>query len=91
MQRRKRDDYRLMRYTMLGACEGMISGWIILLALKHLDVMRIGTLIQGSDQGALVLVLALAFFGITFGMLGIAWRLMVLLPDEPDLDRDARR
>ena len=38
----------------------------------------------GSDQGALVLVVALGLFGITFGMLGIAWRLMVLLPEEPE-------
>ena len=80
----RRDPYRLMRYTLLGACEGIVAGWITLLLFKHLDIGRIGSLIDGSDQGALVLVVALGLFGITFGMLGIAWRLMVLLPEEPE-------
>ncbi len=84
MRSGKQDDYRLMRYTALGAGEGIIAGWITLLLFKHLDIARIGTLIDGSDKGAIVMVAALVLFGTTFGMLGIAWRLMVLLPDEPE-------
>ena len=84
MSDERKDDYRLMRYTALGAGEGVVAGWITLLIFKYLDIGRIGTLIEGSDQGALVLAVALGLFGITFGMLGIAWRLMVLLPDEPE-------
>ena len=30
------------------------------------------------------MVLMLIWFGITFGMAGIAWRVMVLLPDEKE-------
>ena len=78
------DPYRLIRYTLLGAGEGVVADWFTLLLLKHLDIGRIGSLIDGSDQGALVLAVALGLFGITFGMLGIAWRLMVLLPEEPE-------
>ena len=80
----RHDPYRLMRYMLLGACDGIVAGWVTLLLFKHLDVGRIGSLIDGSDQGALVLAVALGLFGITFGMLGIAWRLMVLLPEEPE-------
>lgn len=82
--------YRLVRYMLLGAAEGVVAGWVILLALKHLDVMGIGSLISTSSDGALALVMMLVFFGITFGMVGIAWRIMVLLPEEPERDRDGR-
>ncbi|MEL7154468.1 MAG: hypothetical protein AAFN51_11890 [Pseudomonadota bacterium] len=80
----RHDPYRLMRYTLLGVGEGVVAGWVTLLLFKNLDIGRVRSLIDGSDQGGLVLVVALALFGITFGMLGIAWRLMVLLPDEPE-------
>lgn len=82
--RRHDDPYRLVKYVALGALDGVAAGWVFLLALMHLDIGRIGTLIHGSDAGATMLVLALVFFGITFGMVGIAWRVMVLLPDEPE-------
>ena len=76
--------YRLVRYTTLGATEGIVAGWIMLLALKYLNITGLGTLINHSAQGQLALVMMLVFFGIRFGMVGIAWRLMVLLPDEPE-------
>ncbi|MEM9062574.1 MAG: hypothetical protein AAGD13_19110 [Pseudomonadota bacterium] len=80
----RRDPYRLMRYVGLGATEGIMAGWVILLILKHLDIARIGSLIANSENGALAFVMMLVFFGITFGMVGLAWRVMVLLPDETD-------
>ena len=82
MTRKGHDPYRLFRYVALGAGEGIISGWIILILLKYQNILGIGTLIENSSQGGLALVMLLIFFGITFGMVGIAWRVMVLLPDE---------
>ena len=40
--------------------------------------------IDNSPDGPLALILLLWFFGVTFGMAGLAWRVMVLLPDEKD-------
>jgi hypothetical protein len=82
--RPKPDPYRLVRYVALGAGEGVFAGWAILMAVVKLDLMGLGGLIDRSADGALALVMLLGFFGITFGMVGIAWRVMVLLPDEPD-------
>ena len=84
MTRRQLDPYRLFKYVARGAGEGVIAGWVVLLILKYLNIGRIGELIANSEHGALVYVIALALFGITFGMVGIAWRIMVLLPDEED-------
>ncbi|MEL7470497.1 MAG: hypothetical protein AAFN27_18735 [Pseudomonadota bacterium] len=78
------DPYRLIRYVGLGATEGIIAGWVILLIMKHLDIAQIGTLIANSQHGALAFFMMLFFFGITFGMVGLAWRIMVLLPDDED-------
>lgn len=76
------DPYRVMKYVARGAAEGIVAGWILLTILKHLDIMKIGTLIANSADGALAYFMLAFFFGITFGMVGIAWRVMVLLPDE---------
>ena len=78
------DPYRLVKYVALGAGEGVFAGWTILMAIVELDLMGLGSLIDRSADGALAFVMLLGFFGITFGMVGIAWRVMVLLPDEPD-------
>ena len=74
--------YRLPIYVAIGALEGAIAGWFTLGALMLLDVQGIGSLIAGVDAGFLMFQLAIIFFGITFGMVGIGWRVMVLLPDE---------
>ena len=73
-----------MKYVALGAGEGIVAGWIVLLLLVKLNIQGLGDLIHGSPDGALALVMLLAFFAITFGMVGIGWRVMVLLPDEED-------
>ena len=82
MTRKRHDPYRLFRYVSLGAGEGVISGWIILMLLKYQNILGIGSLIQNSSQSGRGFFMLLFFFGITFGMVGIAWRVMVLLPDE---------
>ena len=76
------DPYRLTKYVARGAGEGVAAGWVTLLILKWLDIGGIGSLIANSSDGSLALLMLLGFFGITFGMVGIAWRVMVMLPDE---------
>lgn len=85
MTRPKHDAYRLFRYVALGAGEGIVAGCVVLLLILKLDLMGLDTLFRSSENGTLALALLFFLFGITFGMVGIAWRVMVLLPDE---DRD---
>lgn len=82
--RPKADPYRLVKYVALGAGEGVFSGWIVLMLVVKLNLLGLGGLLDRSADGGLAMVMLLGFFGITFGMVGIAWRVMVLLPDEPD-------
>jgi hypothetical protein len=76
------DPYRLVKYVALGAGEGVVAGWIFLMAVVKLDLMGLGGLLDRSPDGAVAILMLLWFFGITFGMVGIAWRVMVLLPGE---------
>ena len=84
MTRPQPDPYRLVKYVARGAGEGVVAGWVILLILKYLNIGRIGDLLTNSADGPLMFVLALVMFAITFGMVGIAWRVMVLLPEEDE-------
>ena len=85
---RRNDPYRPVKYLALGGGDGVVAGWIILLILMKLDAVGLGVglgdLIDRSADGPLALILLLWLFGITFGMVGIVWRVMVLLPDEKD-------
>lgn len=76
------DPWRLVRVVATGAADGIAAGWILLLCMVELDFQGLGTLVKGAEDGALGLVMLSFFFGITFGMVGIAWRVMVLLPEE---------
>ena len=91
MSRRRPDPYRLVRYVALGAAEGIVAGWAIVLILVRLDIGGLGARVAGMGDGPLALLMLLAFFAITFGMVGIAWRVMVLLPDEPAEGDERRR
>lgn len=82
MTDKRRDPYRLFRYVALGAGEGIVAGCVLLLILLRLDVMGLDTLFREAENGTLALALMFFLFGITFGMVGIAWRVMVLLPGE---------
>ena len=84
MTRNNHHPYRLARYVALGAGEGIVAGWVLLMLLIKLNIMGLGDLIHRSADGLTALLMMLAFFGITFGMVGIAWRVMFLLPDEED-------
>ena len=84
MRPRKPDPYRLMKYVALGAGEGIVAGWILLMLMVKLNIQGLGDLLDRSEDGALALIMMLAFFAITFGMVGIGWRVMVMLPGEND-------
>lgn len=81
---RRDDPYRLLKYVALGAGEGVFAGCLFVMILVKLDVGGMGQLIDRSTDGALALVMLLVSFSLTFAMIGIAWRVMVLLPDEKD-------
>ncbi|MEM7529780.1 MAG: hypothetical protein AAF416_19275 [Pseudomonadota bacterium] len=76
------DPYRLLRFVATGAADGIAAGWILLIAMVELNFQGVGSLVKGAEDGALALLMLAFFFGITFGMVGIAWRVMVLLPDD---------
>ncbi|MEM0990900.1 MAG: hypothetical protein AAGK00_18690 [Pseudomonadota bacterium] len=79
-----RHPYFLPLYMAIGALEGVIVGWLTYDILVLLDFGGIGSLMLRVSEGSLAFWLGAVFFGITFGMLGIAWRIMVLLPDEDE-------
>ena len=56
----------------------------MMLVMKWMNVAGIGTLIEQSSSGPLAMVLMLIWFGITFGMVGIGYRVMVVLPTLDD-------
>lgn len=75
------DPWKLVRFVLVSAGDGVAAGWIILLAFVELDVQGLGTLVKGQPDGALAMAMLTAVFAITFSMVGIAWRVMVILPD----------
>ncbi|MGF1501487.1 MAG: hypothetical protein ACFBSD_06695 [Paracoccaceae bacterium] len=77
-----KDPYWLMKYVALSAADGIAAGWTCLLALLWLDIGGLGTLVNGQADGPTALVILLMSFGVTFGFVGIAWRVMVLLPEK---------
>ena len=80
----KRDPNRLVKYVATGAIDGVLAGWVFCAALLALDAYGIRSMASNSDSGPLITLIFFLLTGITFGMLGIAWRVMVLLPDEDD-------
>ena len=77
---RQRHRYHAIYYLAIGALEGVLAGWWVLGLLMALDFQGIGTLIKTVEAGQTMFLLAVLMFGVTFGMAGIAWRIMVLLP-----------
>ena len=84
MRDRREDPYRLMKFVAVGAGDGIAFGWFMMLVMKWMDVAGIGTLIESSPSGPLAMLLMLIWFGITFGMVGIGYRVMVVLPHTED-------
>ena len=80
------DPYWLVKYVAVSAGDGIAAGWTFLLALIWLDIGGMGTLIHGTEDGPLALYVLIMSFAVTFGFVGIAWRVMVMLPGEGDDD-----
>ena len=78
----RQDPYWLVKYVAVSAADGVAAGWVFLLILLTMDIGGLGTLVHGAAQGATALFILLASFAVTFGFVGIAWRVMVMLPDE---------
>jgi len=78
----RRDPYWLVKYVAVSAGDGVAAGWVFLLILLTLDIGGLGGLVHGAAEGVTALFILLASFAVTFGFVGIAWRVMVLLPDE---------
>jgi len=76
------DPYRLMRYVAISAADGIAAGWTCVLLLLWFDVAGLGTLVHNDRDPLAWLFILLMSFGVSFGFLGIAWRVMVLLPEE---------
>jgi hypothetical protein len=79
-----KDPYWLLKYVAVSAGDGIAAGWIFLLSLLYLDIGGLGSLVHGSESGPTALVIMLMSFAVTFGFVGIAWRVMVMLPDKDE-------
>jgi len=76
------DPYWLMKYVALAAMDGIAAGWTFLLALLWFDIGGLGSLVHRSEAGEIALLIMLMSFAVTFGFVGIAWRVMVMLADD---------
>lgn len=67
-------DQRLVRYLIRHCCDGIAVGWALLMVLLWSDLAGLGTLLRGSDAGALALAMLAFAFAVTFGSaaMGIA-------------------
>lgn len=82
MDRRHYDPTRLVRFVVRHTANGVIAGWVFMLALLWLDIGGVGTLVHGAEQRELITAMMAGAFGVTFGFVGLAWGVLVLLPDE---------
>jgi hypothetical protein len=76
------DPWWLVKYVLVSAADGVAAGWTFLLILLWTDIGGLGALVHGSADGVIALAVLLLSFGITFSLIGIGWRVMVLLPDD---------
>ncbi|MEM1275995.1 MAG: hypothetical protein AAGH74_05685 [Pseudomonadota bacterium] len=80
----RKDPNRLAKYVLTGAIDGVLAGWASCAALLALDAYDLWTRASSQAEGPLFTLMFFLLTGITFGMLGIAWRVMFLLPREED-------
>ena len=81
---RREDPYRLIRFVAVSAGDGVAAGWTLLLLFVELDVQGLGTLVKDNPDGPLAMAMLAFVFAITFSMVGVAWRVMVILPNHDD-------
>ena len=74
------DPLWLVKYVAVSAADGVAAGWTFMLILLWLNIAGLGDLVHGSESGPVALLIMLVSFGVTFSYVGIAWRVMVLLP-----------
>ena len=82
MPQKPHDPTRLLRYVARHALTGAVAGWTALLALLWLDIGDLGTRVAGSADRELITVMLAGAFGSTFGLVGILWGVLVMLPHE---------
>ena len=81
-EKRRRDPWWLFKYVVVSALDGVAFGWMLLLIVLWRDIGGLGSLVHGSNDGAVALYALLIAFGTAFAFVGIAWRVMVLLPEQ---------
>ncbi|HKK36741.1 MAG TPA: hypothetical protein VJ994_10660 [Paracoccaceae bacterium] len=82
MARKDYDPNRLARFVIRHSANGVAAGWTILLAFLWLDIGGIGTLVREAAQRELITAMMAGAFGVTFGLVGLAWGVLVILPEE---------
>lgn len=82
MTQKHYDPTRLVRFVAKHAFHGVIAGWTSLLLILWLDIAGFGTLVASSAQRELITAMLAAAFGTTFGLVGIMWGVLVVLPTE---------
>lgn len=78
------DPYRVVRYVAVGALEGVLGGWVLLGVMLWLDVFGLQSVLERAADRQVAFLMLAAFFAITFSLVGLVWRVMVLLPEEND-------
>ena len=87
MGRPSYDPNRLVRFVLRHSLAGVMGGWTFLLALLWLDIGGVGTLVRAAEQRELITAMMAGAFGVTFGLVGLAWGVLVVLPESGD-ERD---
>lgn len=78
------DPTRLIRFLLHHTANGVAAGWTAMLALIWLDVGGLGTLLQGSAVRELATAMMAGGFALIFGFVGMAWGVLVILPESGD-------
>lgn len=64
-------DFRLLTFLLRHAATGVVAAWVALVAMVHLDVGQIGSLMSRSPVGWIGYVMLAAGFAITGGAVGM--------------------
>lgn len=84
---------KLTRYLIRHMLTGVAVGWTLLLVLVWSDLGGFGSLVRGSDAGALALTMLAGAFGITFGSaaMGIAANRLHRVAPDPEEPTSGKR
>ena len=76
----------MLRFLLTHLVVGVCAGWLTLAAFVALDIANLRTLIFGSPDGVVALVMLAFFFALTFGSLGMGFGVMSQPRDDGDDD-----